>query len=209
MPDGDVEVQAKPRASVRGCILTLLFIALLGYGAFAGFGFAWWGRGFAGALAARHAPERIRAATTVHIYDYVIVTERDRIVFRNSLWMSVRRGVVSGLAAATLLFLFAVMKRRTLPRGLMPIVTLLTAIGAFAISNARAREVSLPRGAPVQLHAQWYSLGGGQVGTKQTKEEESGWQIATSDGLVLIRLPWNSEEDADLWRDLIAEKLAR
>jgi hypothetical protein len=202
-------MQAKPRPSVWGCVLTFVFVAILGYGAFAGFGFAWWGPGFAGALAGRHAPERVRAASTVYIYDYVIEVEATRVVFRNSLWMSMRRALLASLVSALVVFLYSAGRRRDTPRAALLAISLGLGIATFAISKSRTREVSVPRGVPVRLDVRWFEFGGGRSGTKNTASEVSGWQIVTSDGTVLVRLPWNSLDDAEIWRGLIAEKIQR
>lgn len=193
----------KPRATLRGCVLALLFVGALGYGLFAGLGFAWWGRGFAGALTARHAPERVRAASTVFVYDRVIAVERERVVFRESWWPSARRAVLAAMAGSMAMLLL----RRRLPR--LARIGGVIVIGAlvFAWSYARRREVSVPRGAPVRVDVRPYERGGGRSGTRHTTAWEKGWEVVLADGTMLVRLPWNEEADARVWRDLIAEKI--
>ena len=193
----------KPRATLRGCVLTLLFVALLGYGAVAGVGYAWFGPGFGGALAARHAPERVRAASTTYVYDRVIVVERERVVFRDALWPSARRGVLAAMLTA----LVTLLLRRRLPR--LTRIMAIAGIGLLvaAVSYARRDEVSVPRGASLQVEVRPYERGGGRSGTRQTTAWEKGWEVVLADGTRLVRLPWNEEGDARVWQQLIGEKI--
>ena len=196
------------RRNILGCVLTIVIVTAAAYGFVGGMGFLWWGRGFAGALAARHHPERIRAASTVHVYDHVIVVERDRVLFRRSLWASMRWSVIVGSASAIAVLVVFAVRRRSRPRWLAPGVAIVVAVLAFAVSRSRARDVIVPRGVPQRLEARWYESGGGRSGTRNTSAHVRGWQIVLAgNGTVLARLPWNERADAEIWRALIAEKL--
>jgi hypothetical protein len=140
-----------------GCLVLVVALAVISYGGIFALGWMRWGRGFIGSLEGRHAPERIRGASRVHIYAHVIDVEADRVVFRRGGW----------------------------------------------------EEVSLPRGAPRELALRTYDVGGGKSGTRYTTSNETGFDVIdVTTGHVLVRLPWNGEKDARVWRDLIAEKIA-
>lgn len=192
----------KPRVNVLGCIAGLaIFIALI-YAGVAGLGFLWWGRGFAGALAGRHRPESVRNASRIAIYDHVILVERDRVVFRRSLWASARFASLLGIAASVVTLL---LRRKRLALGAGVAIAVLT----FAISRSRAHDVVLPRGAPRNVVMTTYDYGGGRSGTRNTTAMQTGYAIVDAEtSQVLVRLPWNEEPDARFWRDLVAEKIA-
>ncbi|HEX8409503.1 MAG TPA: hypothetical protein VF883_11595 [Thermoanaerobaculia bacterium] len=194
--------------NVLGCVLTIVIVAGAAYGFVAGMGFLWWGRGFAGAMAGRHHPERVRAASEVHVYDHVILVERDRVVFRRSLWATTRLSVILGITSAIAVIVGFAVRRRKAPRLLAPAVLLIVAGAVFVVSRSRAREVVVPRGTSLRLETEWYEYGGGRSGTRNTSAYVRGWQIVLPDSrTVLVRLPWNEEPDAEIWRGLIAEKL--
>jgi len=77
--------------TLRGCVTTLLLLAVIAYGGIAAVCFAWWGTGFYGVMLGRHAPERLRDAATIAVYDRVIEVEPGAVTFRTSRWASVRR----------------------------------------------------------------------------------------------------------------------
>lgn len=190
-----------------GCVLTLLLVAGAVYGIGAGMGFLWWGRGFAGAMAGRHAPERIRAANPVYIYDGVIVVERDRVVFRRSLWAPARAGLLMALLAAIVTLVVRV--RRKARWWMLAAASVAFAL-TFSVSQRRHPVVTVPRGAPGKVEVHDYGDIRGGTSTRSVQEDESGYDIVLVDGARktrLVRLPWNVEEDAQIWRGLIEEKL--
>jgi hypothetical protein len=192
-----------------GCVLTLLLVAAAVYGIGAGMGFLWWGRGFAGAMAGRHAPERIRAANPVYIYDAVVVVERDRVVFRRSLWAPVRAGLLMALLAATVTLVVRTGSRRK-ARWWMLAAAAVTFAVTFFVSQRRHPVVTVPRGAPGKVQVHYYGDIRGGTSTRSTQQDESGYDIVLVQGTRitrLVRLPWNVEEDAQIWRGLIEEKL--
>ena len=193
----------KPRTNVLGCIAGLaIFIALI-YAGVAGLGFLWWGRGFAGAMAGRHQPESVRAATRIDIYDHVIVVEPGRVIFRRSIWASARFAVLLGIGVAIVTLL---LRRKRLAW----IAGALIALETFGVSRARAHDVILPRGAPRNIVMTTYDYAGGRSGTRNTTAMQTGYDIVDAEtAQVLVRLPWNEEPDARFWRDLVAEKIAR
>ena len=146
--------------------------------------FLWWGPGYAGSLAGRHAPRAVRGASRVYIYDHVIVVERDRVVFRRTMWSSARFAVFLGLAAA--IGMIANGKRGA------PVLLAAVAVAgtSFVVSRSRARDVVLPRGSPRTIVV----LGNEVVDAKTAQ--------------VLVRLQPDGKADARFWRDLVAEKIA-
>jgi len=194
---------------VLGCVLTLLIVGGTLYGAAFGMGFLWWGRGFAGAMAGRHAPERIRAASTVYLYDGVIVVQPDRVVFRRSLWAPLRASLLSALGAAVVALVIAAQRRRKARWWMLGAATVAGAI-AFFVSQSRHPTVVVPRGAPGKVEVRRYANLRGGSSTRSVHEDESGYDIVLVDGgrtTRLVRLPWNVREDAEIWRGLIEEKL--
>ncbi|HYC92064.1 MAG TPA: hypothetical protein VEO54_22820 [Thermoanaerobaculia bacterium] len=159
-------------------------------------------------MAGRHAPERIRAANPVYLYDGVILVERDRVVFRRSLWAAIRPGLLAAFGAAVVTL---VVRGRRKARWWM----LGAAAVAFAIafvSRARHPVVIVPRGAPGKVEVHYYGDIRGGTSRRSVQEDESGYDIVLVDGTRttrLVRLPWNVEEDAVIWRALIEEKLRR
>ena len=197
----------KRRLNLWGCVLTLLLVSATVYGCGAGMGYVWWGRGFAGAMAGRHAPERIRAANPVYIYDAVVVVERDRVVFRRSLWAPVRAGLLMALVAAVVTL---VVRARRKARWWMLGAAAVTFAITFFVSQRRHPVVIVPRGAPGKVEVHYYGDIRGGTSTRSVQEDESGYDIVLVDGTRktrLVRLPWNVEEDAQIWRALIEEKL--
>jgi hypothetical protein len=79
--------------TLRGCVTTLVLVAIVGYGGFALLFFGWFGSGFYGAMVGRHAPERLRSETRIAIYDHVIEVEPGTVTFRPSKWARVRRRI--------------------------------------------------------------------------------------------------------------------
>lgn len=197
----------KPRLNLWGCVLTLTLVGGAVYGIGAGMPYLWWGRGFAGAMAGRYAPERIRAANPVYIYDGVIEVERDRVVFRRSLWAPTRAGLLAALLAAVVTF--AVRQRRKARWWMLGAAVVAFAI-TFFVSRSRHPVVVVPRGAPGKVAVHYYGDIRGGTSTRSTQEDETGYDIVLVDGerrTRLVRLPWNVEDDAKIWRGLIEEKL--
>jgi hypothetical protein len=193
--------------NLLGCVLTLLLVAAAAYGMVIGGGYLWWGRGFGGAIAGRHAPERIRAANPVYIYDGVIVVERDRVVFRRSLWAAVRPSLLMAFLAAVVTL---VVRGRRKARWWMLGAALVVGAVTFFVSQSRHPVVTVPRGTKGKVAVHYYGDIRGGTSTRSTQEDESGYDIVLVDGdrtTRLVRLPWNVEEDAILWRGLIEEKL--
>lgn len=188
-------------------MLTLLLLVAAAYGIGAGMGFLWWGRGFAGAMAGRHAPERIRAANPVYIYDGVIEVERDRVVFRRSLWAPARAGLLMALLAAVVTLVVRVRRKA---RWWMLAAATVTFAVTFFVSQWRHPVVTVPRGASGKVAVHYYGDIRGGTSTRSVQEDETGYDIVLVDGARktrLVRLPWNVEEDAQIWRGLIEEKL--
>lgn len=195
--------------TLKGCVLTFLIIGVAMYLFSAGFGLMWWGRGFVGAMEGRHAPERVRAASTVYIYDGVIEVERDRVVFRRSAWAPIRAGLLAGLGAAIVALIVTVWQRKK-ARWWMLGAGLIAGAIAASISVSRHAPVVVARGTQGRVEVQRYGVISGGRSTRSTYEDESGFDIVLVDGgrtTRLVRLPWNVEEDANIWRGLIEEKL--
>jgi len=175
----------KRRVGFLGWIVGAVVLVSAVYAGVTILNFAWWGPGYAGAL----APKRLRTVSRVAVYDRVIVVERNRVLFRRSPWASARRAMLLGAAAA--IVALAVLRRRSR----LPLLAgVVVAIATFAIVHSRAREVVVPRGVPRQL-------------LLRTFDDEYAVVDARS-GRVLVRLPGNDEREARLWRDVIAEKIA-
>lgn len=189
-------------------MLTVLLIGGGMYVLVAGAGLLWWGKGFVGAMEGRHAPERVRAARTVHIYDTVIDVEADRVVFRQSLWKPWRRSVLAAIGTALVIAVGFALKRRSGARRWMWVALLVAAV-MFARSYDRS-VVTVRRGttAPVTIRA--YGIERGGPSTRTRYEGETGYDVLLAGGATtvrLVRLPWNSQSDAENWRGLIEEKL--
>lgn len=175
----------------------MLALALLGAAVWA-FPYLWWGRGYSGAKAARNAPERIRAASTVYVYDAVIEVERDRVVFRRSAREPLRTGAITALAAAVAVL---AMRGRRKARWWMLIGGLAAGATAYVYAQRRHPVVTVPRGVPGRVEV----LAEGEL-----TDDETHHDIVLVDGTRrtrLVRLPWNAGRDAELWRGLIEEKL--
>jgi hypothetical protein len=164
--------------------------------------YLWWGSGYAGAQQARRAPESLRGASTLRVYDAVITVERDRVMFRRTLWEPVRTGILTAVAAAVAIF---ALRGRRKARWWMLIGG--TAAGVLAAWFAFRRHpvVTVPRGAPgrVQVHVR-----GELRGT--VTDEETHYDIVLVDGeqtTRLVRLPWNAGSEAETWRKIIEERL--
>ena len=147
--------------------------------------FAWWGPGYPGA----RAPERVRTAPRVSVYDRVIVVEPQRVVFRKSTWASARFSILLGAAVAIAAI---VVWRR--PHRLLLVVWIAAAAVTFPVVRSRASDVVVPRGSPRQILL------------RAAEDEYSVVDART--GRVLLRLPGEDEDDAREWRDVIAEKIA-
>lgn len=156
----------------------------------------WWGPGSIGLLLARHAPERIRAADRVSIYDTVITVEHDQLVFRQSLWKPLRRALLAALALAVPLFLYA--KRWTW-------LALVAAIAVFAWSRNSSPLIVPRNGARVVIRP--YDIPHGATKNTSLYDEDVRYELALPDGTTLLRFPYNSERDAQIWRTLVEEKL--
>jgi hypothetical protein len=74
--------------TLRDAVLVFLLLGGAMFAFSAGTHFFWYGRGLAGAMEARDAPERVRAASTVYLYDAVITVQRDRVIQRG--WCACR-----------------------------------------------------------------------------------------------------------------------
>jgi hypothetical protein len=202
-----IDARPKPRVNLPGCVLALLLVGGLVYAFGAGIGYLWWGRGFAGAMAGRHAPERIRAANPVYIYDGVIVVERDRVVFRRSWWAAMRPSLMMAFLAAIGTFM---VRQRKKARWWMLAAAIVAGAVTFSVSRSRHPVVTVPRVAKGKVAVHYYGDIRGGTSTRSTREDESGYDIVLVDGdrtTRLVRLPWNVEEDAQIWRGLIEEKL--
>ncbi|HVE71246.1 MAG TPA: hypothetical protein VNI54_07750 [Thermoanaerobaculia bacterium] len=185
-----------------GCVLALLLLSALVYGCGAGMPYLWWGRGYSGAQKAERDRQSARAASTLYVYDAVIVVERDRVIFRRSLWEPVRTGLITALGAAVAIF---AMRGRKKARWWMLIGG--TAAGLIAAFFAVRRHpvVTVPRGAPgrVVVHVDGELMG-------SLTEEETHYDIVLVDGerrTRLVRLPWNAGHVAETWRGIVEEKL--
>ncbi len=190
--------------SLRGCVLTFVLIGVAMYAFTAGLGVFWWGRGFVGAMEGRHAPERIRAANTLYIYDTVVIVKRDRVEFRQSLWKPLRRAILAFLGTALALFIGFAVKRKSGARRWLWIGLVAAAIAFFTAYDSSI--VSVPRnGARVVVRR--YGLPRGGPSTRSSYEDESGYDLELAGGTRLVRLPWNEQRDADIWQKLIEEKL--
>lgn len=168
--------------------LSWIVVALLLVGAiYVGLGvlrLLYWGPGFAGSLAGRHAPRAVQGASRVYVYDHVIVVERDRVVFRRAMWASARFAAFLGFVAA--IVMGAIRKR-----GALVLLAALAVAGtAFGILRSRARDVVLPRGSPRTIVVRGEDI------------------VDAATAQVLVRLPSGEEPDARFWRDLVAEKIA-
>lgn len=160
-------------------------------------------------MAGRHAPERIRAANPVYIYDGVVLVERDRVVFRRSLWAAIRPGLLAAFVAAVVTL--GARGRRKARWWVLGAAVVAFAI-AFFVSRARHPVAIVPRGAPGKVEVHYYGDIRGGTSRRSVREDESGYDIVLVDGARttrLVRLPWNVEEDAVIWRALIEEKLRR
>lgn len=195
--------------TLKGCVLTFLCIGVAMYLFAAGFGLLWYGRGFVGAMEGRHAPERVRAAGTLYVYDGVIEVERDRVVFRRSLWAPLRVSLLAGVGAAIAALIVAVWQRKK-ARWWMLGAAVAAAAVTFPVSVSRHPPVAVARGTKGRVEVQRYGIIRGGSSTRSVYEDESGFDVVlVEDGRTtrLVRLPWNVEEDARIWRGLIEEKL--
>lgn len=147
--------------------------------------FAWWGPGYPGA----RAPERVRTAPRVSVYDRVIVVERDRVIFRHSTWAAARFSVLVG--AAVVIVAIAVLRRR---HRLLLLMWIAVAVVTFVVIRSRARDVVVPRGSPRPI-------------VLRASDDEYRIVDARTER-VLVRMPLEEEDDARGWRDVIAEKIA-
>lgn len=193
--------------TLKGCVLTFLCIGAAMYLFATSFALLWWGRGFIGAMEGRHAPDRIRAAGTVYVYDGVIEVERDRVVFRRSLWAPVRVALLAGLGAAIVAL---IARQRKKARWWMVGSAVVAGAIAAAVSVSRHPPVVVARGTKGRVEVQRYGVPRGSRSMNSEYEDESGFDIVlVEDGRTtrLVRLPWNVEEDAKIWRGLIEEKL--
>lgn len=190
-------------------MLTFLCIGVAMYLFAAGFGLLWYGRGFVGAMEGRHAPERVRAASTVYVYDGVIEVERDRVIFRRSVWAPIRAGLFAGLGAAVVALIVAVSRRKK-ARWWMLGAAVVAAAGTVPISVSRHPPVVVARGTKGRVEVQRYGVVRGGSSTRSVYEDESGFDIVLVENgrtIRLVRLPWNVQHDAEIWRGLIEEKL--
>ena len=189
-------------------LLPLLLLAIGLVCAFvASINYLWYGRGFAGAMAGRHAPERVRAANKVYVYDGVIEVERDRVVFRRSLWAAVRPSLMMAFTAAVVTF---AMRGRRKARWWMLGMAVVSGAVTFHVSQWRHPVVTVSRGAKGKVAVYYYGDIRGATSTRPPPGEETACDIVLVDGdrkTRLLRLPWNVEEDAFIWRGLIEEKL--
>ena len=190
--------------SLLGCVLTLALVSAAVYGCGAGAPYLWWGRGYTGAKKAERDRASVRAASTLYVYDAVIVVERDRVIFRRSLWEPVRTGLITALAAAVAIFAMRAGARKK-ARWWMLIGGTAAGLIAASIAVRRHPVVTVPRGAPgvVVVHVDGELMG-------SMTEEETHYDIVLRDGARtthLVRLPWNAGHVAETWRDIVAEKL--
>ncbi|HVG25388.1 MAG TPA: hypothetical protein VND45_14620 [Thermoanaerobaculia bacterium] len=190
-----------------GCVLTFLVIGGAMFLFAASFRLLWWGRGFVGAMEARHAPERVRASSTLYIYDTVIEVERDRVVFRRSLWAPLRAALLAGLGAAIVTF---VIRARRPARRWMLAAALIAGALTFVISHSGDASVTVPRGTKGRVEVQSYVnvIGGGTK--RATVEDEADFHIVLVEDTRttrLVQVPSNASDDANIWRGLIEEKL--
>lgn len=189
-----------------GCVLTVGLVAAIAYGGLAVAGFAWWGPGFLGAMQARRAPDALRDAKRVAIYDHVIVSDSSGVTFRRSLWSMVRASIVAGVVAALVALL--VRRRRAFVFAIAIAVALLWFVVAWRFSSS----IHITGGAPGEVVAVPFERGGGRSGTRHTTAWMTGYDIVlrTPDGSTkLIRLPYNEAADAEVWRAVVAAKLRR
>jgi hypothetical protein len=156
----------------------------------------WWGPGSIGLLLARHAPERIRAADRVFLYDTVITAERDQLVFRQSPWKPLRRALLTALALAIPLFLYA--KRWTW-------LALAAAIAVFAWTRDSSALIVPRNGAHVVMRP--YDVPHGVAKITPLYDDDVRYELVLPDGTALLRFPYNSQRDAEIWQKLIEEKL--
>jgi hypothetical protein len=183
-----------------GCAAGLILFAGIIYALMFGGWFLWYGPGFGGAMTARHKPERLRGANVIHIYDHVITVERERVVFRRSLWASIRWMTILGLAGAIAAYL------ATRRRVMAAIAFALIAIATSAFT--RKPPVIVTRGDPRPVVMRTYDVGGGRSGTRMTTPLQTGYDILIGD-TVLVRLPWNEEKDAKVWREIVEKKVRK
>lgn len=198
----------KPSALYRlwGCLATVALVAAGAYGGVFAIGYAWWGPGFLSAMDARRAPDLLRDAPRVTIYDSVIVDARGGVTFRRSLWSIVRASLVAGFIAA----LAALVVRRS--RGFVLAVAIPVALLWFAIASHFSPAIHIARGMPGEVVAIPFERGGGRSGTKQTTAWMTGYDIVLRTRqrtTRLIRLPYNEAPDAEVWRSIVEAKLRR
>lgn len=189
-----------------GCVLTFVFFAAIFYGGIIGAGFVWWGPGFMNAIRARRAPESMRDAKRVAIYDSVIESDDRGVTFRRSTWSLVRSSIGGGLLCA----LAVVVARRS--RKLWLPIAIAIAMIWFVVSSRSSPVIHIARNTPGQVMVLSFQIGGGQSGTKHTTAFVTGYDIVlrTRHGdMRLVRLPYNELRDAEVWRAIVEAKLRR
>jgi ABC-type branched-subunit amino acid transport system permease subunit len=195
-----------PLYRLWGCLATVALVVAGAYGGVFAIGYAWWGPGFLSAIDARRAPDMLRDAPRVTIYDSVIIDEGNGVAFRRSLWSIVRASIVAGLIAA----LVALLVRRR--RGFVLAMAIPVALLWFGIASHLSPAIHITRGMPGEVVAMPFERGGGRSGTKQTTAWMTGYDIVLrtrNRNTRLVRLPYNEARDAEVWRAIVEAKLRR
>lgn len=218
------EPEQKPKPSLVGCVLAIVFMVIVLYGSITGATFFLWGNGLTGAIAAHNNPAAIREFETTTIYGSTIESSREEIVIGRSLWSCVRDGILAAVAVVTITAVARRRMPRRVPGCLLFIGSAAVAASALCTLSTRVlfhlpeRRVEVRRYLgttslgfdEVALVAAEGNVGGGRSGTRHTSAMWEAYDVALegADGSFtrVMSLPFETREFASRWRDELARR---